>query len=207
MSQDPASTPAAPASGGLFRRLYDWMLRASRHRHAERYLAGVAFAESSFFPLPPDLMLVPMSFATPERWWRLALITTVGSLCGGLLGWCIGAFALQMAMPVIEAAGYLHAYQVTQVWFSEYGVWAVFIAGFTPIPYKVFTISAGAVLMPIFPFAVASLVGRGARFFLVAGLIRLVGPRVEAQVTRYIDWLGWATIGLLVLGFATLKLI
>lgn len=192
---------------GVWTRLYDWMLNASVHPHARWYLGAVSFAESSFFPLPPDIMLAPMTLATPRRWWSLALLTTLASLGGGVLGWLIGVFAIEAAMPVIEAAGYAAAYATAQRWFDEYGVVAVIVAGFTPIPFKVFTISAGAAAMPLLPFAIASFLGRGARFFLVAALIRALGPRIEPHLRRFIDWLGWAFLALVVLGFAALNLL
>lgn len=186
----------------VFSWLYERVLLLSRHRHAPRWLTGVAVAESSFFPVPVDVMLAPMVLAQPEKAWRFALLATVGSVLGGVIGWCIGLWLMDAVMPVIESAGYLEAYQTSQSWFAEWGIWAVFIAGFTPIPYKVFTIAAGAAGMFLPAFVLASLVGRGARFFLVAGLVRWGGPSIEPHLARYADRIGWGT--LILCGFGLL---
>ncbi|MFC4251361.1 MAG: YqaA family protein [Sinimarinibacterium flocculans] len=185
---------------GPFGRLYDWMMRASRHRHANWYLGAVSAAESSFFPIPPDVMLAPMTLARPRDWAFLALLTTAASVLGGLLGYAIGHFLLDAALPLIERLGYLPAYVKVGAWFERYGFWAVFVAGFTPVPYKIFTISAGAAQMGLLPFVVGSLVGRGGRFLLVAGLIRIAGPRIEPTLRRYVDAIGWTVLVLLAVG-------
>lgn len=172
----------------------------SRHRHAPWYLGGLSFAESSFFPIPPDVMLAPMSLATPSRAWRFALITTLASVAGGLFGYLIGHFTFDMIEPWLRTTKYWASYEVAVDWFGRWGFWAVFIAGFSPIPYKVFTIAAGALSMALLPFTLASLIGRGARFFLVAGLMAWGGARMEAMLHRYVDRLGWATVALVVIG-------
>ena len=178
----------------IFSPLYDKALAWSRHPHAERYLAGVSFAESSFFPIPPDVQLAPMTLAHPPRWVRLAAITTLTSVLGGLLGYLIGVLALEAVTPLLHHVGYWHHFETAEAWFGRYGFWAIFIAGFTPIPYKVFTIAAGAAAMVLLPFVIASIIGRGARFFLVAGLMALGGPRMEAALHRYVDMLGWVMV-------------
>jgi len=173
----------------------------SRHRHAPWYLGGMSFAESSFFPIPPDVMLAPMCLANPDKAWRFAWITTITSVLGGLLGYAIGALAFDAISPWLqEQPRYWNGYLAALDWFATWGVLAVFIAGFSPIPYKVFTVAAGVLSMALIPFALASVVGRGARFFLVAALMRWGGARMEAQLHKYVDRLGWATVGLLVLG-------
>lgn len=184
----------------LFGRLYDWMMQASRHRHANWYLGAVSLAESSFFPIPPDVMLAPMTLARPREWLRLATLTTVTSVIGGLLGYCIGYFLLDATLPLVERLGYLPAYEKATDWFDRYGFWAVFAAGFTPIPYKVFTVSAGAAQMALLPFVLGSLIGRGGRFFLVAGLVRALGPTIEPKLRQYVDAIGWTVLVLLALG-------
>lgn len=191
---------------GVFSRLYAWMLKVSRHPHAQWYLGGISFAESSFFPIPPDVMLAPMALAQPQRWWRLAALTTATSVLGGLFGYLIGYFLLDTVMPLIERWGYLPAYGTAVRWFEQYGFWAIFIAGFTPVPYKIFTISAGAAHMALLPFLVGSIIGRGGRFFLVAGLVRLLGPSFEKHLLRYVDRIGWLMLALIVAGFALWKL-
>nr|WP_211170888.1 YqaA family protein [Parazoarcus communis] len=172
----------------------------ARHRHAPWYLGGLSFAESSFFPIPPDVMLAPMSLANPRRAMWFALLTTLTSVAGGLFGYLIGAYAFDAIEPWLRESRYWGAYEQAVAWFGEWGFWAVFVAGFSPIPYKVFTIAAGALSMALLPFTLASLVGRGARFFLVAGLMAWGGARMEAVLHRYIDRLGWATVAAVVLG-------
>ena len=175
-------------------------MRWSRHRHAPWYLGGVSFAESSFFPIPPDVMLAPMSLANPSRAWRFALITTLTSMAGGLFSYAIGYFAFDALEPWLRASQYWDSYQAAVTWFERWGVLAIFVAGFSPIPYKVFTIAAGVLSMALLPFTLASLIGRGARFFLVAGLMKWGGARMEAVLHRTIDRLGWATAALIVVG-------
>lgn len=183
----------------LFARMYEATLRWARHPHAPWYLAGLSFAESSFFPVPPDVMLMPMSLAQPQRAWRFAAITTVASVLGGLAGYAIGYFALELVQPLIGEGGrWAEAYQRASAWFREWGFWAVFIAGFSPIPYKVFTISAGALAMAWLPFVVASGIGRGARFFLVAGLLAWGGERMERTIRRHVETMGWLLVALAV---------
>lgn len=180
----------------LYRRAMVW----SRHPRAPWYLGGLSFAESSFFPIPPDVMLVPMCLANPGQAWRLALLTTLTSVAGGLFGYAIGTFAIDAILPWLQASHYGPAYQTAVEWFGHWGFWAVFIAGFSPIPYKLFTIAAGAMSMALMPFAFASLIGRGARFFLIAALMAWGGARMEAALYRHADRLGWAAVVVLVLG-------
>jgi len=180
----------------LYRRAMVW----SRHRHAPWYLGALSFAESSFFPIPPDVMLAPMSLARPSRAAWFALLTTLTSVAGGLFGYAIGHFAFDAIEPWLRESTYWSGYLAAVGWFDRWGVWAVFVAGFSPIPYKVFTIAAGALSMAPLPFTLASLVGRGARFFLVAGLMAWGGPRMEAALHRYVDRLGWASVALVAVG-------
>lgn len=182
----------------LFSPLYRLAMTWSRHPRAPWYLGGLSFAESSFFPVPPDVMLAPMSLANPRRAMAFALLTTLTSVAGGLFGYAIGLFAIDAILPWLQASRYWPAYETAVAWFDEWGVWAVLIAGFSPIPYKVFTIAAGALSMALLPFTIASLVGRGLRFFLVAGLMAWGGERMEAMLQRYVDRLGWATVALVV---------
>lgn len=181
----------------LFSPLYSRAMIWSRHPRAPWYLGGLSFAESSFFPVPPDVMLAPMCLAMPRRAFYFALITTFASVAGGLFGYAIGYFAFDALQPWLQESHYWPAYQTAVEWFERWGFWAVFIAGFSPIPYKVFTIAAGALSMALLPFTVASFVGRGLRFFLVAGLMAWGGAHMEAMLHRYVDRLGWALIGLI----------
>jgi membrane protein YqaA with SNARE-associated domain len=185
----------------IFSRLYDWVLGWAKHPRASRYLAALSFAESSFFPIPPDVMLAPMALARRDRAWWFAFITTVWSVLGGALGYLIGMFLFDvLAQPLISFYDASEAFATAQDKFKAHGVWIVFIAGFTPIPYKIFTISAGLASMAFFPFVVASLIGRGARFFLVSALIYFGGERFESGLRRYVDLIGWLVIALIVVG-------
>lgn len=178
----------------VFSRLFKMVMRWVEHRHAPWYLAGLSFAESSFFPVPPDVMLVPMALAKTTRAWRYALIATLASVVGGMVGYAIGMFAFDMVAPLLHSAGYWDRYELTRVWFETWGVWVVLLAGFSPIPYKVFTITSGVVGMSFLPFILASLVGRGLRFFLVAGLMVWGGEKMEQALHRYIDRIGWVLV-------------
>lgn len=178
----------------IFRSLYDRALIWSRHRHASRYLAGLSFAEATFFPIPPDVMLAPMVLARPERSWALAWLTTLTSVIGGLVGYLIGWLGFELVEPLIEQAGYMDAYRHAVDAFAEWGVWFVIVAGFTPIPFKIITIAGGALVMPLPGFVFGSLIGRGARFFLVAGLIRLGGVRAADRLRDWVDLIGWLVV-------------
>lgn len=182
----------------VFSRMYDWVIRLARHPKAETWLGVISFAESSFFPIPPDVMLAPMAIAQRERAWRLALITTLTSVLGGLLGYLFGYFLIDLVMPLIAELGWQERYDRVVLWFLTYGFVATLIAGFTPIPYKLFTVAAGASLLPLPVFIIGSLLSRGARFFMVAGLCKWLGPVIETRVLRYIDVIGWSTLALLV---------
>ena len=189
----------------IFSALMDKMLEWSKHPKAPWFLGGLSFAESSFFPIPPDVMLAPMVLAKPRSAWRLATITTVASVLGGMAGFAIGMFALDIIEPTLRDWGKWETYEHARDWFAEWGIWAVFIAGFSPIPYKIFTIAAGAMSMAFLPFVVASAVGRGARFFLVAGLIAWGGPKFEAKLREYVDVIGWSIVALIVVAFVLLR--
>lgn len=178
----------------LFGPLYDRVLGWSGHPHAERYLAALSFSESSFFPIPVDVMLAPMCLARLPKAWRYALIATVFSVLGGLAGYAIGYGAFASIEPWLQDSRYWAAYQTSREWFDQYGVWVIFVAGFSPIPYKVFTIAAGVAALSLPVFFVASLIGRGARFFLVAGLLVWGGDRFEATLRKHVERIGWITV-------------
>ncbi|MFT6804917.1 MAG: membrane protein YqaA with SNARE-associated domain [Glaciecola sp.] len=179
----------------LFETCYELCLKWAQHRHAEKYLAGLSCSESMFFPIPPDVMLAPMALSQPQKAWRFALVTTVASVVGGILGYLLGYFAFEsFIQPVVVEMGYQDKLTQAALWFKEYGVWVVFLAGFSPIPYKVFTISAGFLHMALIPFIIASTIGRGMRFFLVAALMKYGGPMMEAKLKKYIEIIGWGTV-------------
>ena len=178
----------------IFSPLYDWVLARARHQYAVYWLGLLSFAESSFFPIPPDVMLAPMSLAERRKAFFFAAVTTVTSVAGGIAGYLIGWLLIGSIEPWLLDSGYGPGYLKALHLFEEYGIWIVFVAGFSPVPYKVFTIGAGAAAMNFPLFVIASLIGRGSRFFLVAGLIYAGGPSAEAHIRRYVDRIGWATV-------------
>jgi len=190
----------------VFQKWYERVLKWSAHERAPWYLSALSAAESSVFPVPPDLMLVPMTLARPDRAWVLAAICTLSSVAGGLVGYLIGSLAFGLVENWLLQSAWAGMFNRAVEAFGEYGFWYILLAGFTPIPYKVFTISAGVVGMPPLPFIAGSLVGRGGRFFLVAGLIRLGGERLERGLRKWVDLIGWTVLGLAVLAFVVLKL-
>ena len=185
----------------LFEPIYSAILSWAKHKNAERYLAGVSFAESSFFPIPVDIMLAPMVLADKDKAWRLASITTVMSVIGGMFGYLIGAFFFDAYGA--QLLDYFHAHETFEVVKGQYaahGVLIILLAGFTPIPYKVFTIASGVLGIAFLPFVLLSLVGRGGRFFLVAGLVRLGGDKLEETIHKQVELLGWGTLLLVAVG-------
>ena len=185
---------------------YDYILRLASHAKSTYYLFLLSVAESSFFPIPPDVMLLPMCLAQPNRVWRLAGITTIGSVLGGVIGYAIGAYAFGFIEPVLADSGYMDSYLHAVRWFEEWGFWAIFVAGFSPIPYKVFTIAGGAMGMALLPFVVASFIGRGARFYLLALLIRVFGHTADSLVRKHMDRIGWMMVGMILIGIIVLSM-
>jgi len=192
----------------MIRRLYHKLLALAGTPRASLWLAVVAFAESSFFPVPPDALLIPMMLARPARAWRLAAICTAASVAGGALGYLIGvALFDQFAAPLLRAYGYGEAYARFQESFAAWGVWVILIKGLTPIPYKIVTIAAGAAHFNFAVFIAASLATRGARFFLLAALLRRFGPGVRDFIERRLTLVTTAAAAGLVGGFLVLRLI
>ena len=190
---------------GPLRRCYDWVLSLAAHRHATTALFLLAFAESSFFPIPPDVLLIALALGLPARAFRFATLTTLGSLFGGLAGYAIGYGLMASIGQWILDLYHLHEqFDRIRELYIRYDVWAVGIAGFTPIPYKVFTLAAGAFEMDPWRFALASLLSRGARFFLVAWLIHHFGVTIKGFIDRYFNLLTVAFTILLVGFFVVL---
>ncbi|NIL93040.1 MAG: DedA family protein [Woeseiaceae bacterium] len=183
----------------IFGPLYDRVIEWSRHRFAERYLAVLSFAESSFFPVPVDVMLAPMCLADLGRAWRYAFIATAFSVIGGLAGYAIGWGAFESIQPWLAESRYWGAYETSRDWLGRYGIWVIFVAGFSPIPYKVFTIAAGVAALNLPVFFIGSLIGRGARFFLVAGLLVWGGEKLETTLRTYVERIGWITVAIVAL--------
>ena len=182
----------------LFENLYHAVIRTAKHKYAAQYLSLLSFLESFILPFPPpDVMLAPMSLATPAKAIYFASLTLIASLVGGTVGYLIGAFLFELAQPLIIDWGYQEEFETVEKWFGLWGFWAVLVAGFSPVPYKIFTISAGALGLSFIPFIMASLIGRGARFYLVAWCLAKFGAAIEHQLIRYIERVGWVTVAAL----------
>ena len=182
-----------------FLELYEYVLKLAGHAKAKYYLFILSVSESSFFPIPPDVMLLPMCLSNPKKAWRFALITTIGSVLGGVIGYLIGVYAFGFIEPYLYNCGYIAAYERAVLWFVECGFWAIFIAGFSPIPYKVFTIAGGALAMPLLPFIIASVIGRGARFYLVALFVIMFGQQADTLIRQHMTKLVWGTVLIILL--------
>lgn len=189
----------------MFKRLYNRVLSWAIHPKANKYLLALSFAESSFFPIPPDVMLAPMCLARPTKSFYFAMLTTVGSVVGGVFGYLIGMFSFELIQPMVEMLNYTEKLDHVKAWFAEWGFWAILIAGFSPIPYKLFTIAAGLLSMMFVPFVLASIIGRGARFFLVAFLVSLGGDRLRHKLNDYIETIGWSISFIIVVGLIFYK--
>lgn len=184
----------------MFEILYRKTIEFSRKDSAPWILALLSFLESFILPFPPpDLMLAPMSLAAPHKALYFATLTLIASVIGGITGYLIGAFLFDYIQPFIIDWGYRAAYETATLWFDQWGFWAVLIAGFSPVPYKIFTISAGVLGLAFIPFVLASIIGRGSRFYLVAWCLARYGPTIEPKLIQYIEKIGWGVVTLLVL--------
>ncbi len=191
---------------GWLKKLYNWVLSWADTPYGEPALFINAFAESSFFPVPPDALLIALSLSRPKRAFRYATISSIGSVVGGAFGYLIGYILLDsVGMPILKAYGLVEKYQHVSALYNQYNALAVGIAGFTPIPYKLFTIAAGACRINFVIFLLASFVSRSARFFLVSTLLYIFGERAREFIDRYFNWLALAFGVLLVGGFIVLK--
>ncbi len=190
------------------RRLYDWTMDLAAHPHALWYLAIIAFAESSFFPIPQDVMMIPMILASREKAFKIALVATIASVLGGGAGYYIGAGLYDViGLPIIEFYGYTHKFDQFQGWYGEWGEWIVAAGAFTPIPYKVITIASGVAEMDLFNFMSVSVVGRGARFFLVAGLLWFFGEPIRRLIEERFGLVTTLFFVLVIGGFVAIKFI
>jgi membrane protein YqaA with SNARE-associated domain len=192
------------------RRLYDWVVHFADTRHGERALFCLSFAESSFFPVPPDVLLAPLALGAPKKWLRFALACSIASVLGGILGYCIG----MSFWSAIDKWAYAHLgviglteanFAKFQGWYDRYDFWVVFTCGFTPLPYKVCTISAGVAGIDFLGFLIASAVSRSARFFIVAGLMGWKGEAIRPVIEKYFNWFSLAFVALLIGGFFVIK--
>ncbi|GAA0785537.1 DedA family protein [Roseibium denhamense] len=192
----------------MIRRLYDWTLSLAAGPRAPAALGSVSFVESSVFPIPPDILLIPMVIARREKAWWYALLCTLASVAGGVAGYLIGMFLFeQVAQPVLQFYGKMHYVDDFKHIFQEWGWWFVFIAGVTPFPYKVITVASGAAALSLPVFILASLVSRGLRFFIVAGLLYFFGPPIKDFIEKRLGLMFTLGMVLLIGGFAAVKLI
>lgn len=199
--------PAVPRRG-LLHRLYDWVSYWLKTPYGVWALFLVAVAESSFFPIPPDVFLMALCLNEPRRSFRFAAICAVGSVLGGVFGYGLGFWFMEsLGRQIIEMYGLIDKYQVVQHLYQKYDAWAVGAAGFTPLPYKLFTITAGAFRLDFPTFVVVSIISRSARFFLVAGLIYHYGAPIKIFIVKYLNLLTIVFLVLLILGFAAIKML
>ena len=194
----------------IFSPIYESCLRWAKHKHAIYYLGVMSFFESIIFPIPVDVMLAPMCLSRLDRAWYYAAVATVTSVLGGIFGYLMGVYlGTSVVEPLLVEWGFGESFSKTQAWFSEYGVFMVFIAGFAPIPYKIFTVSAGALSLSPYadltPFIIASSFGRAGRFYLVAYLLRLGGEKMEQKLHKSIDYIGWGVVIVAIVGYLLYK--
>ena len=190
----------------MLRNLYDKVIALSESRHALPTLAAVSFAESSFFPIPPDVILVPMALAKPEKARLYALVCTIASVLGGMLGYAIGAFLYDtVGHWLISAYGYGEGVEAFRAAYAKWGAWIILIKGMTPIPYKIVTIASGAAMFSFPVFLAASIVTRGARFFLLAFLLRRFGPPIRDFIERRLTLVTTGAAAGIVVGFVALR--
>ncbi len=182
----------------IFEPLYRWTVKRAAHPKADRYLGAVSLAESSFFPIPVDVMLMPMSIARPDRWKYFAFVAMIMSVLGGLLGYIIGAYFFDAFTPQLQNMGWLDTINTWSAKLNADGFWWVLLAGVTPVPYKLFTIASGVAGMTLPIFIVGSIIGRSVRFFLVSWLAAKFGPMAEQKFIRYFDVIGWVVVALIV---------
>lgn len=191
----------------MLRKLYDWVFSLARHRHATRSLAAVSFAESSFFPIPPDVMLAPMVLAKPERAYFYAAVCTIASVLGGLLGYAIGYFLEPVGLQMLAWLGKADTFEASKALFQQHGAWVILIKGLTPIPFKLITIASGIFQFNLALFIALCVVTRGARFFLVAFVLKRWGPPMLAIVEKRLALFTVLFLVLLVGAFFIVKLI
>ncbi|MBC7634626.1 MAG: DedA family protein [Acetobacteraceae bacterium] len=190
----------------MLRHLYDRVIALSASRYAPWWLAVISFAEASFFPIPPDVLLIPMVLALRQRAWMLALVCTIASVAGGALGYFIGYALFEvLATPLLQAYHYEAAFARFKDSYAEYGLWVILLKGVTPIPYKIVTIASGAASFNFWVFMAASIVTRGARFFLVAALLYFFGPPMRAFIEKRLGLVLLGVLGGIIFGFVVLR--
>ncbi len=192
----------------MIRKLYDWMFNLAKSPQATKALAGFSFAESSFFPIPPDVLLIPMVLANRAKWFKYALICTISSILGAYLGYAIGALGYEfIGKPILAFYGKEDLFVTMQQWFEKWGGWGLLFAAITPFPYKVLTISSGFAGLNILMFTLVSIVGRGFRFFLVSWLLFKYGEPIQTFIEKRLNLLFVVGVVMLIGGFVMVKYI
>jgi len=191
----------------MLRGLYNWMMSMAGHKHADKILGAVSFAESSFFPLPPDIMLAPMVIQRPDQVWRLATICTLASVLGALLGYGIGYAMAPLGLKILQFFGYDKGLDAFQSMIDQYGVYVILAKGLTPIPFKLVTIASGIGHMNLLAFVLSCAVTRGVRFFAVAYMCHKFGPEITKMMEKRLYLTSSILLALLVLGFVLIKVL
>jgi len=196
------------AFADLTRKVYDYTLDLASRKNALAWLFLVSFVESSFFPIPPDIMIIPMVLATPKQAYKIAGVALVASVLGGYLGYAIGVFGFEViAKPLLEFYGYMENFHKFENYYHEYGAWIVFGAGITPFPYKIITIASGVVRLDLIIFTIASILARGIRFYIIAWLLKRFGEPMKTFIEKNLNILSILFLLLLIGGFASIKLL
>ena len=192
----------------LTRRIYDHTLNLASRKNALTWLFVISFIESSFFPIPPDIMIIPMVLATPKEAYKIAGVATVASVLGGYFGYFIGVYGFELiARPLLEFYGYMKQFGEYENYYHEYGAWIVFGAGITPFPYKIITIASGVVRLDLVVFTIASVIARGMRFYFIAWLLKRFGDPMKVFIEKNLNLLSILFLLLLIGGFAAVKLL
>ncbi len=190
----------------LTRNIYDKTLNLASKKNALAWLFAISFIESSFFPIPPDIMIIPMVLATPKQAYKIAAIALIASVLGGYLGYAIGVFGYDViAKPLLEFYGYMDGFHKFENYYHQYGAWIVFGAGITPFPYKIITIASGVVRLDLVVFTIASILARGIRFYLIAWLLKRFGAPMKTFIEKNLNILSILFLLLLIGGFAIIK--
>lgn len=185
---------------------YNWMLKLASHPHAMVYLFAISFIESSFFPIPPDVMMIPMIIAAPKKAFKIATVCTIASVIGGYFGYLIGyGFFDLLARPLLEFYGYMDKFDVFKNYYNDYGAWIVIIGGVTPFPYKVITITSGVIQLDLIVFGLASIFARGLRFYFIAWLLYKYGAPIKTFIEKNLGVLSIVFVILLIGGFVSIK--
>lgn len=192
----------------LTRRIYDHTLNLASRKNALTWLFVISFIESSFFPIPPDIMIIPMVLVTPKEAYKIAGVATVASVLGGYFGYFIGVYGFELiARPLLEFYGYMKQFGEFENYYHEYGAWIVFGAGITPFPYKIITIASGVVRLDLVVFTIASVIARGMRFYFIAWLLKRFGDPMKVFIEKNLNLLSILFLLLLIGGFAAVKLL